>query len=127
MKEAAVPSAHRFSFGDQKLERVVAHDGRGEIAFSRVRGCISGSACNWLDLSILPPGTSIGLHTHDSDDEEIYVVISGRGRMTLGEESFTVMPGDVVINPPAGTHGLENTGNTELRLVVVDIRCPRDR
>ncbi len=60
-------SAHHFSFGDHKFDRAVAHDGRGEIAFSRVRGRVPGSACNWLDLSVLPPGTSIGVHTHDRE------------------------------------------------------------
>jgi mannose-6-phosphate isomerase-like protein (cupin superfamily) len=118
-------NAYRFSFGDCKFERTIDHGGRGEIAFSRVRDTRPDSGCNWLDLSVLPPRSSIGVHTHDPDDEEIYVVISGRGRMTVGEESFVVGPGDVIVNPPAGTHGLENIGDTDLRLVVVDIGCPR--
>jgi mannose-6-phosphate isomerase-like protein (cupin superfamily) len=114
-----------FSFKACEFKRAVAHDGRGEIAFSRVRDRSPGSACNWLDFSVVPAGASIGVHTHDPDDEEIYIVISGRGRMTLGGETFIVESGDVIVNPPSGTHGLENIGNTELRLVVVDIACPR--
>jgi mannose-6-phosphate isomerase-like protein (cupin superfamily) len=32
-----------------------------------------------------------------------------------------VATGDVVVNRPGGSHGLENTGESPLRLVVIDI------
>ena len=119
--------AHRFSFTDGNLKPTVAHGGRGEITFARIRDRVPGSGCNWLDMSVLPPGASIGVHTHGLDDEEIYIVITGRGRMTLGSESFVVEAGDVVINPPGGTHALENVGDEDLRLFVIDVCYRPDR
>lgn len=73
----------------------------------------------------MPPGTSIGVHTHGPADEEIYVVVSGSGRMWLEGEEFAVGPGDVVVNRRRGTHGLVNTGEGELRLVVVEVPAGR--
>lgn len=69
----------------------------------------------------MPPGTSIGLHTHTRDNEEFYIVISGSGQMQLEDELFEVSAGHVIVNQPGGTHALRNTGDTELRLVVIEI------
>jgi mannose-6-phosphate isomerase-like protein (cupin superfamily) len=73
---------------------LTAHSGRGEIFFARILDHVAGSGCNWLDMSILPPGASIGLHTHGVEDEEIYIIISGRGRMVVDNDTFTVGAGD---------------------------------
>ena len=116
---------NQFSFDNAEFEQSVAHEGQGNILFSRRMEMNALSGCNFLDMSILPPGTSIGLHSHDKYDEEIYVVISGRGRMTVETTSFWVGPGDVIVNPPGGTHGLENLGTEDLRLVVIDVPYPR--
>jgi oxalate decarboxylase/phosphoglucose isomerase-like protein (cupin superfamily) len=113
---------HLFSFADNAYARITAHGGRGTILFARILDRVPGSGCNWLDMSILPPGASIGLHAHGLEDEEIYIVISGRGRMIVDDETFMVGAGDVVLNQPGGTHALENTGDEDLRIVVIDIR-----
>jgi len=115
---------NQFSFDNAEFEQSGAHEGRGKILFSRRMEMNALSGCNFLDMSILPPGTSIGLHSHDKHDEEIYVVISGRGRMTVETTSFWVGPGDVIVNPPGDTHGLENLGTENLRLVVIDVPYP---
>ena len=61
------------------------------------------------------------MHTHGPADEEIYVIVSGFGLMRVEEEEFIVGPGDVVVNNRLGTHGLINTGEAELRLVVIEV------
>lgn len=114
-----------FSFDNAEFRSSVAHDGRNEILFSRRMELEQRSGCNFLDMSILPPGASIGLHCHSEDDEEIYIVVSGSGMMRAGESTFQVGPGDVIVNPPGGTHGLENCGTEDLRLVVIDVPYPR--
>src|SRR5262245_55952999 len=77
-----------FSFANSKFLATVAHGGRGEILFARVNHHEPRSGCNWIDLTVLSAGTSIGLHTHGPRDEEIYVVVSGQGRMSLGADTF---------------------------------------
>jgi mannose-6-phosphate isomerase-like protein (cupin superfamily) len=116
-----VVSRRHYRFADTSFHRMVAHDGKGEILTSRAEEVSTVGAANFLDLTILPPGTSIGVHTHGPADEEIYVIVSGEGTMRLEDEEFAVVPGDVIVNQRRGTHGLANTGTEPIRLVVVEL------
>jgi mannose-6-phosphate isomerase-like protein (cupin superfamily) len=114
-------AGQRFSFAGQGFRAEVAHGGRGPILTSRVFQGRDVSHCRFVDLSVVPPGSEIGAHTHDYDNHELYVIVAGRGLMELDGEVFEVGPGDVVMNRPGGTHGLKNVSGTELRLVVVEV------
>lgn len=116
------PRERIFRFGDRAFERVHAHGGVREIEFARVLTRTRG-AIRFMDLSVLAPGADIGLHTHAEDNEELYVVVSGRGLMTLDGEEFEVGPGDVILNRPGGTHALRNTGEEALRIVVLEVEA----
>ena len=109
-----------YAFGQGRLCAVVAHGGVGEIRTRRVEDHRTPGGAHFVDLTIVPPGCTIGVHTHGPADEEVYIVVAGRGRMRLGNESFEVGPGDVVINDRGGTHGLVNDGPEEVRLVVIE-------
>jgi mannose-6-phosphate isomerase-like protein (cupin superfamily) len=110
--------------GSVPLDPVVAHGGKGSILFRRIfeRGFLR-SACNFADYAVIPPGCSIGTHRH-GDDEEIYVVLEGEGRMTLDGQDHRVGPGSIVLNRPGGEHGLVNDGTGPLRIFVVEIAGP---
>ena len=116
--------AHRgvYTFAGAGFQRALAHDGSAPILFNRVESAASGSACNWIDLVIVPVGADIGEHIHGSSDEEVYIILEGRGRMRLDGEEFEVGPGHVVVNRPGGTHALSNSGDADLKLVVIDVR-----
>jgi mannose-6-phosphate isomerase-like protein (cupin superfamily) len=109
-----------FHFGRCTFERVHAHGGEREIAFSRVLARSRGPL-RFIDLSVLPPGSDIGTHTHEMDNEELYIVVSGRGVMVLDGREIEVGPGHVILNRPGGTHGLRNIGDEELRIVVIEV------
>jgi mannose-6-phosphate isomerase-like protein (cupin superfamily) len=115
-------SGYHFDFESLQFERVTAHGGRAEIQFKRAVTAGAGGSYNFLDMSIIPPGSEIGTHTHSSGNEELYIVITGRGRMLLDDREFDVGPGHVIINRSGGTHGLRNTGDSDLRLVVIEIQ-----
>lgn len=103
------------------LARVRAHGGRGRIAFRRLFDRAAFAApINFVDYAVVPPRSSIGLHRHGAN-EEIYLVLSGRGRMRRDDADFAVGPGSVVVNRPGGRHGLVNTGRRDLRLFVVEV------
>lgn len=55
-------------------------------------------------------------HRHDVT-EELYHITAGHGRMHLGDEAFTVHPGDTVHIPPGVAHSIENVGQEELVLL----------
>ena len=69
----------------------------------------------------MPPGTSIGAHTHNAKEEEFYLVLAGSGRMRKDGEWFAVNPGDFIRNPPGGSHELVNCGDTDLQLFVFEL------
>jgi mannose-6-phosphate isomerase-like protein (cupin superfamily) len=103
-------TGRRFSFDDPGFRSEIAHGGRGRIRTSRV-----------VDLTVVPAGSEIGGHTHEHDNHELYVIVSGRGRMELDGRIFDVGPGDVVMNQPGGTHGLMIVSDADLRIVVVEV------
>ena len=113
-------SDRHYRFGGCRFERVRAHGGEREISFARVLERANGPL-RFIDLSVLAPGADIGVHTHADDNEELYVVVEGRGLMSLDGDRFEVQPGDVILNRAGGSHGLKNIGDSELRIVVVEV------
>lgn len=109
------------SFATTRLSRVVSYAAPAPILRGRALSRADGIAGQFVDLAEVPPGTAIGVHTHDTSGEEVYVVICGTGRMHLDGREFPVGAGDVVVNRPGGTHGLTNTGQGPLRIVAIQM------
>lgn len=61
----------------------------------------------------LPPGASTMPHYHPLT-EEIYYLLDGSGRMTIGDETCDVGPGDAIAIPPGAVHTIANTGSGTL-------------
>lgn len=66
---------------------------------------------------IYPTGKTTG-HAH-SDMEEVYYILSGRGKMTIGENEFPIREGDAFYVPFGEYHVTFNTGNQPLAMVWV--------
>jgi mannose-6-phosphate isomerase-like protein (cupin superfamily) len=98
------------------------HDGVGTIDWIEVLGGrdVPGRHLRFMHDDILPPGTSIGIHRHE-DDEEYYYILSGHGVMTLDGQRHEVGPGDITAVFPGGEHGLENNGEEPLRILVISV------
>ena len=95
------------------------HGGKDSIHFFRIfESKDFESNCSFVDRSILPPGSSIGLHKH-GQNEEMYFIIEGRGIMTVDGEEREVKEGYVVLNKANGTHGLRNESNKDLKILVI--------
>jgi mannose-6-phosphate isomerase-like protein (cupin superfamily) len=120
---APAPARTRISNLHEGLLHAVTadHGGVGTIRAHRAyRREDAPAGIAFIDLVVLPPHTSIGVHRH-ADDRETYVILDGRGRMTLDGEEFEVRTGDVVPNRPFGEHGLANDSDGDLRLLVFEI------
>ena len=95
----------------------------GEFAFRREQA-LPKDAIKEIGWMTLKPGTSIGLHSH-TDNEDAYLIISGRGVFTDSEgNTHQVGPGDVTIARRGQSHGLAN--QTMENLVFLDIIAKND-
>ena len=118
----------RCNIYDVQQSAVRAHDGEGYLNFARLAtGKTLSGACNFIDFTCLPPGSSIGLHTHNMDEEEFYLILEGAGTMHRDGVTFLVRRGDLVRNRPGGTHSLANTGSTDLKLFVFEVTAVEGR
>lgn len=75
-----------------------------------------GNHTQSLAEAIMAPGAATRLHRHHQS-EELYHITAGRGRMTLGEESFDVEMGETICIPPGTPHCIANTGIEPLRIL----------
>jgi gentisate 1,2-dioxygenase len=114
----------KYSFEDAHYNYDIAHDGIAPIYFSRVSGWSPEFAFNFLDFVKVPVAATIGKHTHATDNQEMYIIISGEGEMIVNGQLYRVAKGDVIVNPIGGTHQLINTGQEEIHLVVVETPVP---
>jgi mannose-6-phosphate isomerase-like protein (cupin superfamily) len=86
-------------------------------AIRELAGIPSGNAENQsLAEATVPPGGETVEHYHRTT-EEIYLFVSGAGRMRLGEDEAEIRAGDTVVIPPGVKHKLWNPGPEPLVLL----------
>ena len=64
----------------------------------------------------LKPGSGIGYH--EQKEDEVYYVLSGQGVMTLDGTPMDVGPGTAILTRPGSSHGLRQTGNEDLVILI---------
>ena len=67
-------------------------------------------AITWVEGE---PGSMQAVHGHP-DNEQVYVIVRGRGVMQIGEEMEEVGEGTLVFIPPGAAHAIKNTGDEPL-------------
>jgi mannose-6-phosphate isomerase-like protein (cupin superfamily) len=70
-----------------------------------------------LVIVYVPPHTEIGSGSHEP--EENYILLDGQGRMGFSNFERDVKKGDFVHLPAWCVHGLKNTGDESIRVLVV--------
>jgi mannose-6-phosphate isomerase-like protein (cupin superfamily) len=66
----------------------------------------------------LPPGSSIGIHRHDAE-EEVFYIISGTGEVNDAGAVSRVVAGDAVLTGGGASHSIANPGSEPLDLLAV--------
>lgn len=69
-----------------------------------------------LVMFYLPPHVLLPPGSHET--EETYVILEGAGQMTFAQFERNVKKGDFVYLPPWCVHGIENTGNETLVVLI---------
>jgi transcriptional regulator with XRE-family HTH domain len=90
-------------------------EGPGGAVLTEVDAGTSRDVCI-LEVSA-PPGHATGVHAHHGDEH--HVVLSGRWRMTQGEHSVELGPGDYLAWDPVIPHDVENVGDEEGTILIV--------
>ena len=97
------------------------HDGVGVTAGSRLF-TKTDFETNIVEInaSNLPPGTSIGEHTH-GNDEEIYIILKGNGKIIADGETREAITGDIFVNERYGTHEFINNTDTDTLILTLKV------
>ncbi len=75
-------------------------------------------AALFVGLNCFEPGQGQAVHTHTGADK-FYLVVSGRARLTVGEETRDAGPGMVVWAPAGIPHGVVVAGERTVLLVAM--------
>ena len=67
---------------------------------------------------IIPPGAGIGLHEHVTEDE-VYVVLKGRGLVTDDGNTQEIGPGDSVLTGKGAAHCVSCIGDETLEILAL--------
>jgi len=65
---------------------------------------------------VLHKGASIGYHLQETD--EVYYMLSGSGKMTINGKEFAVKSGDAILTRSGNSHGLVQTGEGDLSIII---------
>lgn len=71
----------------------------------------------FCDVYGLDPGQEQKVHAHDGADK-VYFVVEGSGTFWIGSEERQLGPEMVVLAPSGVAHGVRNTAETRLMLLV---------
>lgn len=63
---------------------------------------------------VVPGQRTLPAHSHPNGEETIYVV-SGKGKVLIGDEMSEIKAGSIMLFPQGMPHMLYNTGTTELK------------
>ena len=92
------------------------HDGGGKTTVAPFFEDVPDSKIGFKKRT-LHPGSTIGYHLQKID--EVYYILSGTGEMTMNGNRFSVTTGDAILTRPGSSHGLKQTGNADLSLLIV--------
>jgi len=82
-----------------------------------------GSAGLEMSLNVVPPGKGIPfLHRH-RDNDEVYVVVSGRGQFLVDGECIDVQEGSVLRLAPAAARAWRNDADAPLYFLCLQYRA----
>lgn len=71
----------------------------------------------FCDVYCLEPGQEQKVHAHKNEDK-LYFVLDGRGMFLIDDETQELGEGQIVFAPAGSNHGVKNTSEARLKLLV---------
>jgi quercetin dioxygenase-like cupin family protein len=117
---AALPAFAEVS-GVEPIRRSDEHGGHGPIVFRRLLTQRDfAAAVDFVDVTTVPAGSTIGIHRHDGS-EELYFVLSGEPLVEIDGDARRLRPGDVAVVHPGGRHSLVNDTAADVTIAVIQL------
>lgn len=95
-------------------------EGRGETI--RLVGEGTGARLVDVHVNVLRPRGARGRYHYHPDNENVYVVLNGRGHFVADGTEYTLGRDDVVFIPPGVKHSLSAAGEDDL--ILLEIYAP---
>jgi len=128
-----VPLDPKPVFMNVKMDRSLLKEtasmngGKGVVNYRRMLGPeVFRTNWGYVDHLVIPPANSVGAHRHETL-EEIYYVLSGKGRATVGDETVDVGPGDAVPCRVGEAHGFSNPGQSDLEFLIIGVALEKGK
>jgi len=71
-----------------------------------------------MGMVTIPPGESGNTHSHDIE-QETWFIVSGRGKLSIGDETVELEPNMVGVAPAGVPHQIINDGSDELKALFI--------
>ena len=105
-----------------QVHRAAEHGGVGPITFRRLMASVDfATNVDFLDLTIVPPGSTIGRHRH-SGNEEFYFIVNGAPLMRVDGEERRIRRSDIAVVHSGEWHELINDTEDDVEIFVVQVR-----
>jgi mannose-6-phosphate isomerase-like protein (cupin superfamily) len=72
-----------------------------------------------VSVSVLPPKTDLPIFHSHKQNEETYLILSGKGKFQVDDEYFDISEGSVIRVAPAGLRGMTNSSDEQMIYVVI--------
>jgi quercetin dioxygenase-like cupin family protein len=104
------------------IERSAEHGGVGPIRFRRLLASSQlASNIDFVDYTVIPPGSTIGRHFHVGT-EELYYIVSGDPIVDVNGLRQRLRRHDVAVVHPGEWHELVNDTTSDVEIFVVQVR-----
>ena len=115
-----MPHIKNYLTGKKEIQNG-SHGGKGPMMLYEIwEESDFKSNVDFIDRMVIPPQSTIGFHKH-GNNEEMYIILSGQGVMTVNNETVVVKKGDMILNSPHDSHGLQNESESDLDVLVIQI------
>lgn len=111
--DAGTPAAWSGNYVDLPVGRIEGKQFLGKI--------LGMTGCE-ISINSLPPGGGMSFWHAHTDNEEVYIFLSGQGQMQIDDTTLAVGAGSFVRIAPAAARIWRNTGAEPLVYLVLQVR-----
>ncbi len=104
-----VPASHENPLSPGVLKKVLLE--KADLQRGRVQ------MVNWASLAV---GKRFARHYHE-DMQEIFILVQGEAKITVGQETATLSRGDTVLIDPREVHQMQNSGPETVEYLAIGI------